>query len=186
MIVVPIFITYLTNFFTLPKLFEDWKLAVIYSLSILIVILLIELKEALTIRNLPDENDKKIIKKLLNKLDLKSFQDDIYSVDSWNGYSQKAICNITSYQYAAKLIENKTINKKMQQLIDNFSNKLEDFTDFTSNNVYGNNSDFLIPFKDSKDKESVKKDSEKMNRLSKVAFEELEFLVLYLKENKYL
>ena len=85
-----------------------------------------------------------------------------------------------------KLIKNKTVDKKLQQMIDVFNDKLDLFTDFTAQNVYGSNSGFLIPFKNSEDRNSVKKDSEKMNILAKNAFAELENLVEYLKSNKYI
>lgn len=186
LVIIPILITYLTNFFSLPKLFEDWKLTIIFSLSILVIILLIELKIVNEILSQPDENDKKIIKKLLKKLNLKSFQEDICTVDSWNGYNQDSIHNITKYQYSARLIENKTLDKNLQKLIENFNDKLADFTAFTAHNVSGNNSGFLVPFKDSNDRDRIKQNCDKMNSLSKIAFHELEILLAYLQSKKYL
>lgn len=186
LVIAPIITTYLTNFFILPKLFSDWKLAIIFSLTILTITLLIELKLLSESNNIPNENDKRIIKRLLKKLDIKSFQEEICVNDSWNGYKQDSIHKIINYQHAVKLIKNKTVDKKLQQMIDIFNYKLDLFTDFTAQNVYGGNSGFLIPFKNYEDRNSVKKDSEKMNILAKNAFAELENLVEYLKSKKYI
>ncbi|SDH05990.1 hypothetical protein SAMN04488062_1045 [Flavobacterium omnivorum] len=186
LVIAPIITTYLTNFFILPKLFSDWKLAIIFSLTILTITLLIELKLLSESHNIPNESDKRIIKRLLKKLDIKSFQEEICMNDSWNGYKQDSIHKIIKYQHAVKLIKNKTVDKKLQQMIDIFNYKLDLFTDFTAQNVYGGNSGFLIPFKNSEDRNSVKKDSEKMNILAKNAFAELENLVEYLKSKKYI
>lgn len=186
LVVVPIITTYLTNFFTLPKLFNDWKLAIIFSLTIFIIILLIELKLAYESQNQPNENDKRIVKRLLKKLDLKSFQQDICMSDSWDGYKQSSIHSIIKYQFAVKLINNKTVDKKLQQQINNFNTKLDEFTDFTAKNVYGINSGFLVPFKNSEDRNSIKKDSQKMNTLAKNAFTELECLLDYLTSKNYI
>ncbi|HEU4791662.1 MAG TPA: hypothetical protein VFS71_18385 [Flavobacterium sp.] len=186
LVIAPIITTYLTNFFTLPKLFSDWKLAIIFSLTIFAISLLIELKLLSESHNSPNENDKRIIKRLFKKLDVKSFQQEICMNDSWNGYKQDSIHSIIKYQHAVRLIKNKTVDKKVQQMIDVFNYKLDLFTDFTAKNVYGDNSGFLIPFKNSEDRNSVKKDAEKMNILAKNAFEELESLVEYLKFKKYI
>lgn len=186
LVIAPIITTYLTNFFSLPKLFSDWKLAIIFSLSIFVIILLIELKLLSESQKKPNECDKRIVKRLLKKLDLKSFQEDICMADSWNGYRQDSIYGIIKYQHAVKLIENKTVDKKLQQLINNFNDKLDQFTDFTAVNVYGGNSGFLVPFKNSENRSAVKKDSEKMNVLAENAFVELEKLLEYLKFKKYI
>jgi hypothetical protein len=189
LIVVPIFLTYLTNYFTLPKILEDWKTSIIFSITILSIILIIQVKllkeELAKLRNRPNESDIKIIEKLLKKLNVKSFEEDICKNDAWNGYPQKSIHNITDYQYAARSIINKTTDKKLNQLLAKFNKSLEDFTDFTSCHVYGHEAGFLIPFKhDNRARAEI--DSVKMNKLSLLAFMEFEILIAYLKDKKYI
>ncbi|GEM_PF-1883367 len=43
LIIIPILLTYLTNYFTIPLLTSDWKIAIIFSLSITVIILLLEI-----------------------------------------------------------------------------------------------------------------------------------------------
>ena len=70
-------------------------------------------------------------------------------------------------------------------MVNNFNVKLELFTDFSSCNLYSAPGGFLIPFKDSTNREKIKKDTLKMNALANAAYRELEILIDYLKRNGY-
>ena len=75
----------------------------------------------------------------------------------------------------------------MNSLINQFLNKLDDFTEYSSVRVSGRG-DWLVPFKDNPDihpREKIKKETDKMNELTNICFIELEKLMEYLKEKEY-
>ena len=90
MFIIPIFLTYLTNYIKLPIVFENWEYSIIASMTILIGILLYEintlsnrLKET---QDKPKKSDKKILRELLDTLNIDKFHEDIVRQDAWNGY----------------------------------------------------------------------------------------------------
>ncbi|WP_336827988.1 hypothetical protein [Sphingobacterium multivorum] len=189
LIIIPILLTYLTNYFTIPLLTSDWKIAIIFSLSITVIILLLEIKTIYKKQQYVSHIitvDTETITRLLNTLDVEMFQQDVCEQDSWNGYKQEAIHNIIDYQYATRLVKNRILNPKIHLLFSNFNDKLNKFTSFTQYHVSGHSLGFLVPFKDSGDREKVREDSFTMNRLSKEAFQEFEVLIIFLKKNGYL
>lgn len=191
MFILPIFLTYLTNYINLPVIFENWEYSIITSLLILVGILIYELftlnDELKDIKNTPKKGDKKIVRELLETLDLDKFHEEIVRQDAWNGYYNEDIYRITKFQEKAKLIGYKTSDKKLNNLINNFVSKLDNFTDYSSLRLYGRG-DWLIPFKDNPDihpREKIKKETDKMNKLSKECFIELEYLMEYLRRKEY-
>ena len=77
-IIIPILLTYLTNYFNLPKILEDWNFAVFVTLIIIICILsyelhMLNLKHKRLI-NKPKKSDKKIVKKLIKTLNVNFFK----------------------------------------------------------------------------------------------------------------
>ncbi|WP_146113713.1 hypothetical protein [Sphingobacterium gobiense] len=189
LIVLPILITYLTNHFSLPLLLSDWKLSIIFSLAITVVILGIELKiemDRSKTNDLSKKSDMAVIKRLLDTLDIKMLQEEVLQKDSWNGYLHEAISKIIDYQYKSRLLENKLIDKTSQKLFDSLNHKLMSFTDFSAFHMCGSNHGYLIPFKDSEFREKAMKDSQKIDELAKDVYKELEVLIKYLKRKGYL
>tara|TARA_R110000850_G_C9994993_1_gene467533 strand:+ start:7314 stop:7883 length:570 start_codon:yes stop_codon:yes gene_type:complete len=188
MFILPIFLTYLTTYINLPSIFENWEYSIITSLLILVGILIYELftlnDELKDIRNTPKKGDKKIVCELLETLNLDKFHEEIVCHDAWNGYDHESIYRIIEFQEKAKLIGYKTSNKKLNALINTFVIKLDDFTDYSSLRLYGRG-DWLIPFKDNHPREIIKKETDKMNMLSKECFIELEYLMEYLRHKEY-
>lgn len=193
LLVVPIVLTYLTSFIQLPDILSNWEYSLIFTLSILSSILFYEIqvlkKQITDSQTKPTERDKEIIKNLLATLNLKVFHEDIYNQDAWYGYRQDAIHNIIEFKYDSELIENKTSVAHLNNLISDFRLTLDEFTEFSSNKLYGRNAGWLIPFKDDPEnhpREKVKAETEKMNALSKICFGKLETLMTYLRDNDYL
>lgn len=191
MFIIPIVLTYLTNYIELPIIFGNWKYSIIVSMIILIGILFYEittLKRELTrLSEKPKKSDKKIVRELLETLNIDKFHEDIVRHDAWNGYHREDISRIIDFQEKAKLIGYKTSNEKVNILINNFLSKLDDFTDYSSKRVYGSG-DWLIPFKDNPEvhpREKIKKETEHMNELTKRCFVELEKLMEFLKNKEY-
>lgn len=189
--IIPIILTYLTNYFELPIIFVNWEYSIIASLIILIGILLYELntfkRELERLREKPKKSDKKIVRELLETLNIDKFHEDIVRQDAWYGYHREDIHRIIEFQEKAKLIGYKTSSEMLNKLINNFLSKLDDFTDYSSKRVYGSG-DWLIPFKDNPDvhhREKIKNETEKMNELTKNCFIELDKLMEFLKNKEY-
>ncbi|WP_073481507.1 MULTISPECIES: hypothetical protein [unclassified Flavobacterium] len=187
--IIPIILTYLTSYFSLPDIFKNWQYSIIVSLLLLISILLYELRSLKKELNVfvPKKSDKKIIQKLLKELDLDSFHDDIYEQNSWYGFKKEAISKSISFIYKARLIKNKVTDKKLQILINNFTDKLNEFHEYSSVNLYGRDN-YLVPNKDNlnENRNLVQQETKEMNRLAKESFVKLETLVEYAKNNEYL
>ncbi|SEO20460.1 hypothetical protein SAMN05444671_0696 [Flavobacterium sp. CF108] len=179
----------MTSYFSLPDIFKNWQYSIIVSLLLLISILLYELRSLKKELNVfvPKKSDKKIIQKLLKELDLDSFHDDIYEQNSWYGFKKEAISKSISFIYKARLIKNKVTDKKLQILINNFTDKLNEFHEYSSVNLYGRDN-YLVPNKDNlnENRNLVQQETKEMNRLAKESFVKLETLVEYAKNNEYL
>lgn len=189
LVIAPILITYLTNHFSLPLLFSDWKLSIIFSLIIVIIILAIELKiqrDDNKSNEIIKKSDTETIRRLLGFLNLKLVQEEVLRNESWNGYPHEAIGSIIAYQHESRLLENKLIDRKLCILFDNFNDKLNAFTDFSSFHMHGSpHPDFLIPFKDPDNRDKGWEDSKKIDKLAQDVYEELEILIAYLKREGY-
>ena len=192
MLIIPIVLTYLTDYIKLPIIFANWEYSIIASMTILIGILLFELKTLSNrlkiVSEKPKKADKKIIRELLETLNIDKFQEEILRQDAWNGYYRDDIHRIIEFQEKAKLIGYKTSNEKVNNLINQFLAKLDDFTQYSSVRVSGQG-DWLMPFKNNTDihpHEKIKKETEEMNALTKKCFIELENLMKYLRDKDYI
>lgn len=189
LIVIPIILTYLTSFFSLPKLYSDWKLSIIFSLSISILILLHEviiMRKKIRLRESSlSESDKNTIRKLFKKLDLKMFQEDICEKDSKNGYKSEAIHKIISYRHSASLIKNHPKDEKLNLLLQNFNSSLDVFIEFSSSHLFGGNCGFLVLNKEYLNRNQLNKNAETMNELSQITYNELIKIIDYLKKMNY-
>jgi hypothetical protein len=187
--IIPIVLTYLTSYFSLPDVFKNWQYSIIVSLVLLVSILMYELRNLKKQLNafVPQKSDKKIIQKLLKELDLDSFHEDIFEQNSWYGYKKEAIRKSISFTYKARLLKNRVTDSKLQTFINNFTEKLNDFHEYSSVNLYGGDH-YFIPNKDNlkEFRSLVEQETKEMNRLAKESFIELEKLVEYTKNKLYL
>lgn len=190
--ILPIVLSYLTDYINLPIIFSNKEYSIIISLSIIIGILIYEVvvlnKRIKSFEEKPKKVDKKIINELLEILDIDKFHEEIVLQNAWYGYHRDDIHRIIEFQEKSKLIGYKTSNQTVNNLINSFVSALDEFTDYSSVRVYGKG-DWLIPFKDNIDKderEKIKLETDKMNDLTKKSFIELENLMKYLKEKDYL
>ena len=190
--ILPIILSYLTDYIDLPIIFSNKEYSIIISLCIIIGILIYEVvvlnKRIKSFEEKPKKVDKKIINELLEILDIDKFHEEIVLQNAWYGYHRDDIHRIIEFQEKSKLIGYKTSNQAVNNLINSFVSALDEFTDYSSVRVYGKG-DWLIPFKDNIDKderEKIKLETDKMNDLTKKSFIELENLMKYLKEKDYL
>lgn len=190
--ILPIVLSYLTDYINLPIIFSNKEYSIIISLSIIIGILIYEVvvlnKRIKSFEEKLKKVDKKIINELLEILDIDKFHEEIVLQNAWYGYHRDDIHRIIEFQEKSKLIGYKTSNQTVNNLINNFVSALDEFTDYSSVRVYGKG-DWLIPFKDNIDKDEqkkIKEETDKMNDMTKKSFIELENLMKYLKEKDYL
>lgn len=191
LIAIPIFINLLTNTIGLPDLFKQWTITVIATLSFLSIVLTTELillsKKIREIEFNPKESDKKIIKKLLATLDIDTFHEDIKDQDSWYGYKKDAIGKTIDFAQDAGLISNKTSDKRLNQLLLDLKNAIDDFNAYSSTQLYGNGADWYSPAKDTDyNIERAKTAQPIMNAKADFAFQKLTLLLDYLKHKNYL
>ncbi len=191
LIAIPILINLLTNSIGLPELFKEWTTTVIATLSFLTIVLSTELhllsRKIRKFEFKPKESDKKIIKNLLTILDINTFHEDIKDQDSWYGYKRAAIGKTIDFAEDAGLIGNKTSDKKLNSLLLDLKNTIDDFNSYSSTQLYGNGNDWYSPAKDT-DFNIVKAEKARpiMNGKAYVAFNKLTLLLDYLKHRNYL
>lgn len=188
---IPILINLLTNTIGLPDLFKQWDITLIVTLSFLAIILTTELillsKKLREVKFNPKESDKKIIKNLLATLDIDTFHEDIKGQDSWYGYKKEAIGKTIDFAQDARLISNKTSDKKLNQLLLDSKNAIDDFIAYSSTQLYGNGADWYSPAKDTDfNVEKAKIAQPIMNAKADFAFNKLTLLLDYLRHKNYL
>jgi hypothetical protein len=191
LIAIPILVNLLTNSIGLPDLFKEWTTTVITTLTFLTIILSTELillsRKIREIEFKPKESDKKIIRNLLTTLDIDSFHEDIKDQDSWYGYKKEAIGKTINFAQDAGLISNKTSDKKLNNLLLDLKNAIDDFNAYSSTQLYGNGDDWYSPAKDTDfNVEKAKIAQPIMNEKTDIAFKKLTLLLDYLKHKNYL
>lgn len=190
LIAIPILTNLFTNTIGLPDLFKEWTTTLISTQSFLIIILATELiflsREIRDIKFLPKESDKIIVKDLLATLDITSFHEDIKDQDSWYGYKQEAISKTINFAHDAGLISYRTSDSKLNKLILDLKNAIDDFNSYSARQLYGNG-DYYSPAKDTDfNIEKAKKARPLMNEKAEVAFTKLTLLLDYLRHKNYL
>lgn len=189
-ITLPILINLLTNTIGLPDLFKEWAITLIATLSFLTIILATELillsRKIGEIEFDPKESDKKIIKNLLNTLDINAFHEDIKNQDGWYGYKKDTIGKAIDFAQNAGLISNRTSDLKLNKLLLNLKNAIDNFNEYSSTQLY-DNGDFYSPAKDTDfNMDKAKKAQPVMNAKAGFAFNKLTILLGYLKHKNYL
>lgn len=187
LILLPLIVNYITQIFDSEFITADWKNTIIFSLIIFCFVLMAELKAAKELSKLPKDIDKEKIKILLSKLDINSFQMDIYQADSMNGYPQKAIIKVIDFLENAKLLQLKTSDKRLNFLIQDFTQQLDLFCDYSGGHLMNSDPYFVPIYKwRSGANEELEEVTNRMNELAKLSYLKLEKLMHYLRERNYL
>jgi hypothetical protein len=191
LIAIPLVINILTNTIGLPDLFKEWTVTLIATLSFLTIIFATEL--ILCCRRIkefefkPKESDKRIIKKLLATLDIDMFHEYIKDQDSWYGYKKEAIKRTIDFAQDCGLVSNRTSDKKLNKLLLDLKNAIDNFNSYSSSQLYGNGDNWFSPAKDTDFKvEKAKKAQPIMNSKADFAFTKLTLLLDYLKLKNFL
>jgi len=190
LIIIPVIVNLLTNTIELPVLFKNWTYTLLVTMAIAILVLITELmilnRKFIRLKEKPKESDKVIIKKLLATLNVDMFHKEIKNKDGWYGYLQEAIHNTIEFVADAGLISNKTTDKKLNSLIEDFKNSLDKFNNFSAVELFPNGL-FYTPAKDTEyNKKRAEEARQIMNRMTDTAFKKLTTLFEYLKDKNYL
>lgn len=187
LILLPLIVNYVTQIFDSEFITTDWKNTFIFTLIIICSVLIVELKAAIELSKLPKEIDKEKIKILLSKLDINSFQMDIYQADSMNGYPQQAIIKVIDFLENADLLQLKTSDKRLNFLIQDFAQQLDAFSYYSGRHLM-NNDPYFVPISKwrSDANEELEEETNRMNELAKMSYLKLEKLMHYLRERNYL
>ena len=187
----PILINLITEYFDSPTLLQNWDFTLIGTLTIIIIILSYELikasKEILKLKELPKKSDKKIIKELLNTLDINEFQSEIVEQSCWYGYKRSSINKLYEFCRKTELLHYKTTDSTLNKYIGNLATSIHNFNDLASTILYGDNE--LTYDRDKKNPleyEKAKKTYPKVDELSQKAFGILTEMMEYLKNKNYL
>jgi len=191
LIAIPILINLLTNSIGLSDLFREWTTTVIATLAFLSIVLSTELimlsRKISKIEFKPKESDKKIIRDLMATLDINTFHEEIKDQDSWYGYKEEAIGKTIDFANDAGLIGNKTSDKKLNDVLLDLKNAIEDFNSYSSTQLYGNGANWYKPAKDTDfNIEKAERARPIMNEKANTAFNKLTLLLDYLKKRNYL
>lgn len=79
--------------------------------------------------------------------DVDSFHDKIKNQDSWNGYEKDAISKAIDFAEKAGLISYKTTDNKLNQLIKELKDSIDDFNNYSSSQLFSNGH-YYAPAKD--------------------------------------
>lgn len=182
LIIIPTLINYFTDLVSVNTIFNDWEITIIISQSIIIFVFAYELLK--TKKHSPlSEHDIKIVKGLLDTLNIDVFQNQIYAVDSWYGYSKNAIGNIGAFITEAGMLKNRTSNNELNILIKNFTEKLDNFYTEGTHCLFNIN-DSYSPAKDHDYETNFSNFAphrDSLNMKTKIAFNELCKLVDFMK-----
>jgi len=190
LIIIPIFINYLTNYIQLPYLLNNWVFTIIGVFIIIILILFYELiklkKENKQTQFKPKDIDIKIITELIDTLDINCFHDKIKNQNSWYGYEREAIIKMINFAEKANLICYRAADKKLNKYIEELRNSIDDFNNYSKNQLYPDGN-FYSPAKDTEfNIKKAKIASPIMNKKSDVVFNKLVDMMTYLKVRNYL
>jgi len=190
LIILPIIINLLTSLFDFPVLLRNWNFTVIGTLIIIVAILIYEYhllkNENKLLRITPKESDKKIIRKLLDILDINMFQDKICEQSCWYGYEKEAIHKTIKFCEKTQLIKYKTSDEKLNILIQDLRNAIKEFEEQATKILYSDNDSSYSP--DKKTEFNVNRTKEIypiVDEKSGIAFKKLEVLLSYLKQRNY-
>ncbi|WP_111309769.1 hypothetical protein [Confluentibacter sediminis] len=191
LIVLPILINLITEYFNLSKLLQNWNFTIIGTLVIIIIILLYELnkakKEVSSLKELPKKSDKEIIKELLKTLDINEFQSEIVEQSCWYGYRRSSINKLYEFCRKAELLKYKTADSTLNKHIGNLAISIHNFNDLASTILYGDNELTYDPDKKNPvEYEKAKRIYPKVDELSEKAFGVLTEMMKYLKTKNYL
>lgn len=190
LILIPIIINIITVDLMLSDFLNNWKLTLIGVLVILCSILLYELYNSKNLikelSSKPKDRDRRIVKELLEILDVQEFEKSIYSQNSWYGYTQKSIRKTIAFSEKSESLDYKTSDNDLNKLIADLANSIFDFNEYASTKLYSEG-EFYKPAKENEHNLKITEEATPiMNNMTTKAFENLQVLLKYLRKRDYL
>lgn len=125
--------------------------------------------------------DKEVIKKLLQTLDVDNFQENIYQQNAWYGYSLESIQKTTSFVKESERISNFIAQKKSRRSVEKIRTLLKEFNQLVIEKMNTKRTSYILPKEPDKylQSEAI---AIVLNEKTKRIFQELEKFVFYIKK----
>ena len=125
--------------------------------------------------------DKEVIKKLLQTLDVNNFQENIYQQNAWYGYSLESIKKTTSFVKESERISNFIAQKKSRRSVEKIRTLLKEFNQLVIEKMNTKRTSYILPKEPEKYSQS-EAIAIVLNEKTKKIFQELEKFVFYIKK----
>ena len=129
--------------------------------------------------------DKEVIKKLLQTLDVNNFQENIYQQNAWYGYSLESIKKTTSFVKESERISNFIAQKKSRRSVEKIRTLLKEFNQLVIEKMNTKRTSYILPKEPDKYSHS-EAIAIVLNEKTKKIFQELEKFVFYIKKEHQL
>lgn len=125
--------------------------------------------------------DREVIKKLLQTLDVDDFQENIYQQNAWYGYSLESIQKTTSFVKESERISNFIAQKKSRRSVEKIRTLLKEFNQLVIEKMNTKRTSYTLPKEPDKYSQS-EAIAIVLNEKTKKIFQELEKFVFYIKK----
>jgi len=125
--------------------------------------------------------DREVIKKLLQTLDVDDFQENIYQQNAWYGYSLESIQKTTSFVKESERISNFIAQKKSRRSVEKIRTLLKEFNQLVIEKMNTKRTSYTLPKEPDKYSQS-EATAIVLNEKTKKIFQELEKFVFYIKK----
>lgn len=132
-------------------------------------------------RKILSSEDKEVIKKLLQTLDVDNFQENIYQQNAWYGYSLESIQKTTSFVKESERISNFIAQKKSRRSVEKIRTLLKEFNQLVIEKMNTKRTSYILPKEPDKYSQS-EATAIVLNEKTKRIFQELEKFVFYIKK----
>ena len=129
--------------------------------------------------------DREVIKKLLQTLDVDDFQENIYQQNAWYGYSLESIQKTTSFVKESERISNFIAQKKSRRSVEKIRTLLKEFNQLVIEKMNTKRTSYTLPRESDKYSQS-EATAIVLNEKTKKIFQELEKFVFYIKKEHQL
>jgi hypothetical protein len=190
LVILPLLINIISSLINPSAILSNWQITLTITLFIIILILTYELvklkKENIQLNSIPNAGDVKIIKKLLNTLNVTMFEQEIKKQYCWYGYPKEAFRNVSAFIDQSSLLENKTSNKQLSSMITNVRKDLIKFRHEATKVLFSNGDFYEIDKHNPHNRKKSEEICPIVDDLSDDAFETIGKLLDFLKSKNYL
>lgn len=144
-------------------------------------------KENTFLKFKPKKSDKKIVKELLDTLDINSFQEKICEQSCWYGYEKVAIHSANNFCEKVNLLKFKTSDENLNLLLFDLKQNIDKINSLATPILFSDNENYYSPDKNSDfNIQKTKEIYPSVDEKSSEALNKLNELLTYLKKRSYL